>query len=97
MVRCGALHAVYWENVAEGLWTTVVPCSALQCIVVHCGNVSESLQTIVVLYGACGASSTFCGGVYHILSPLTVMAVHDGNVTESSWTTGTQADCLGVS
>ena len=57
--------------------------------VVHCGN-AEGLQTIV-LYGACGASSTPCGGVHHILSPLAIIVVHYGNVTESFQTTGTLA------
>jgi len=61
-------------------------------VAVHCRNVAEGLQTIAVLYGACGASSVSCGGVHYILSPLAIIAVHYGNVTESLRTTGTLAD-----
>jgi len=59
---------------------------------VHRINVVEGLQTIVVLYGACGTSSAPCGGVHHILSPLAIIAVYHGKVTENLWTTETLAD-----
>jgi len=42
----GALRCVVY--VVEGLQTVTVPCSALQCIAVHCGNVAEGLRMIEV-------------------------------------------------
>jgi len=42
-------------------------------------------------------NSARCGGVHHILNPLTIMAVHRGNVTKSLRTTATLADHCGAS
>ena len=89
VLQCIAVHC---GNIAEHFRTIVVRCRPLQCIAELCENVAEGLQTIVVLYGACGASSAPCGGVHHVLSPLAIIAVHYGNVTEILRTMGTLVD-----
>ena len=82
----------FYQNVECGPTDGQTDHGALRCIAVPCVNVAEGLQTIVVLYSACDASSTPCGGVHHILSPLAIITVHYGNVTECLRTSGTLAD-----
>ena len=85
-VHCGPLqkHRRTLPYYCDALWTIMVRCSELRK---RCGR-----QTTVVHYDACSACIAPCGGVYHILSHLAIIAVHYGNITGTSGTSGTLAD-----
>jgi len=86
-LRCISVRS---RNVPEGFRTIADPCGALRK---DCGPL-ECFRTTAMHY-----SSAPCGGVHESQShtkPLTIMAVHRGNITESLRTTATLADHCGA-